>query len=155
MNTCIYIKNNEKGSVLIVTLIMLCLLSLIGIAASRTSESEISVANNQRFYKVAFYSAETARSYVATTPTLYNSDHIDVDQAVTFPDETDSTQTYSITSTQTFNGDVRYTGSATVPRGSGFEAGKFRAHKYKMDCTGYGPSNGQATVISGFYRIGF
>ena len=155
METYIKYKNNENGSVLVVTLIMLCLLSLIGIAASRTSETEVIVANNHRFQKIAFYSAETARSYVSRTPTLYNSDHIEVDVPVYFPDEGDPSTKYSIASDQDFNGDVSYTGSFTVPRGSGFEAGKFRAHKYKMDCAGYGPSNGQVEVKSGFYRIGF
>ena len=147
-------KNNEDGSVLVVTLIMLCLLSLIGIAASKTSESEMIIANNQRFYKVAFYSAETARAYVSKTPDLYDSSHIEVDKPVYFPDQGDSSAKYTIAPNQTFNGDVRYTGSSAAPRGSGYDT-KFKAHKYEMECSGYGPSSGQANVKSGFYRIGF
>ena len=155
METCFRDKNNENGSVLVVTLIMLCLLSLIGIAASRTSETEVIVANNQRNYKVAFYTAETARYYVSKTPDLYNSAHITIDEEVSFSDEDNATVKDKMPSDQTFNGDVSYTGSFTVPRGAGFDAGNYRAHKYKMDCDGYGPSNGHANIKSGFYRIGF
>ena len=147
--------SNEKGSVIIVALIMLSLLSLIGISATRSSEIEVRVADNQRNHKIAFYSAETARVYVAKTTNLYNSENIQLGQPISFPDKDDSSQKYTISSNQSFNGDVEYTGPTTVPRGSGFEAGKFKAHNYKMECDGYGPSDAGSNVKSGFYRIGF
>lgn len=149
------IKMDENGSVLVVTLIMLCLLTLIGISASSTATNEMFMANNQRSYKIAFYSAETARSYVSKTSTLYNSVHIELNQPVFFPDEDEPSEKYTISQNQKFNGNVRYTGASTVPRGSGFQAGKFKAHKYKMECVGNGPFNGEADIKSGFYRIGF
>lgn len=52
--------NNEDGSVLILALIMLVLLTLIGISATTTSMIETRIAGNERVYKRNFYSAEAA-----------------------------------------------------------------------------------------------
>lgn len=49
---------NEEGSVLIVALIVLVLLTLLGIFATRTSEVELQIAGNDLRYKRNIYSAE-------------------------------------------------------------------------------------------------
>ena len=49
---------NEEGSVLIVALIVLVLLTLLGIFATRTTEVEIQIAGNDMRYKRNVYSAE-------------------------------------------------------------------------------------------------
>lgn len=51
---------NESGSVMVLALIMLALLTLLGIAATTTSTIEIQVARNERLYKENFYRAEAA-----------------------------------------------------------------------------------------------
>ena len=48
----------EEGSVLIIALIMIVLLTIIGISASKTSEIEIMIAGNERVAKENFYLAE-------------------------------------------------------------------------------------------------
>ncbi len=48
----------DEGSVLVVSLIILVLLTLIGISASRTASIEIRIAGNERSHQVAFYRAE-------------------------------------------------------------------------------------------------
>ena len=50
----------EDGSILIVTLIILVLLTLLGIFATRTSEVEIQIAGNDMRYKRNLYSADAA-----------------------------------------------------------------------------------------------
>ncbi|MDM8541350.1 PilX N-terminal domain-containing pilus assembly protein [Desulfococcaceae bacterium HSG9] len=52
--------NNEKGSALIISLMLLVLLTLLGMAATTTSTLEIMIADNERDYKVNFYKAESA-----------------------------------------------------------------------------------------------
>jgi hypothetical protein len=52
--------NNEDGSVLILSLIMLVLLTLIGISATTTSMIETKIAGNERVYKRNLYAAEGA-----------------------------------------------------------------------------------------------
>jgi len=50
--------NSEEGSTLVVSLLILALLSLVGIAAITTSTIESNIAGNEKFYKIAFYEAE-------------------------------------------------------------------------------------------------
>lgn len=50
----------EQGSVLVIALILLVLLTLIGISASRNTETEIMIAGNERVFKQNFYLAEGA-----------------------------------------------------------------------------------------------
>ncbi len=57
MNDISKVKN-EEGSVLIVALIVLVLLTLLGIFATRTTEVEIQIAGNDMRYKRNIYSAE-------------------------------------------------------------------------------------------------
>ncbi len=57
MNDISKVKN-EEGSVLIVALIVLVLLTLLGIFATRTTEVEIQIAGNDYRYKRNVYSAE-------------------------------------------------------------------------------------------------
>jgi hypothetical protein len=49
---------SEEGSVLIVALVILVLLTLLGIFATKTSEIEIQIAGNDMKYKRNLYSAE-------------------------------------------------------------------------------------------------
>lgn len=50
---------DEGGSVLILGMLMLVVLSLLGIAATRTSTVEIQIAANERTYQEEFYVAES------------------------------------------------------------------------------------------------
>ena len=49
---------NEKGSVLVVGMLIMVLLTVIGIAATTTTSIEVNIAGNNRWYQVAFYAAE-------------------------------------------------------------------------------------------------
>ena len=49
---------NEEGTVLIIALLMLVLLTVIGISASTISNIELQVAGNEKFYKIALYAAD-------------------------------------------------------------------------------------------------
>ncbi len=59
--------NNEKGTALIIALMLLVLLTLLGMAATTTSTLEIMIAGNERDYKVNFYEAESAAIQAAVT----------------------------------------------------------------------------------------
>ena len=58
---------NEEGSALIVALLCLVLLTLIGIGATNTTTTDIQIAANEKFHKVAFYHADSG---VYTSPKL-------------------------------------------------------------------------------------
>jgi hypothetical protein len=59
MKQILPICNNEKGTALIVALLILVLLTLMGISATTTSTIEVQMAGNEKFYEMAFYSAES------------------------------------------------------------------------------------------------
>ena len=147
--------NNERGFAIIVALIMLAIITVIGIAATRTSETETRIAVNERLYNIAFYTAEAGTAFVAESPSFYGSDNITVGGSLSFPNDADPTESYALSTSQSFNGEVEYLGSSTPPRGSGYDAEKFKAHRYQMTCSGYGPSNSISQIEIGFYRIGF
>ena len=50
---------NENGSIIVVTLIMLVLLTLIGISSTNTSSTEVAIAANNQSYQVEFYLADS------------------------------------------------------------------------------------------------
>ena len=65
------IGKNEQGSVLVLAMVMLVVLTIIGIAATRTSTTELRIAGNERFYKEAFYRADSGISNVlASAPSI-------------------------------------------------------------------------------------
>ena len=54
-----HIKNDERGFILILALFMLILVTIIGIAATQTSETEIRISGNDQAIRNDFYSAES------------------------------------------------------------------------------------------------
>jgi hypothetical protein len=52
-------KSAEQGSVMIVALVMLVLLTIIGISATSTTNIETQIAGNDKFQKIAFYTADS------------------------------------------------------------------------------------------------
>lgn len=51
--------NNQQGFILVLSLVMLAVLSVIGIAALNTTDVELQIAGNDKAEKVVFYSAES------------------------------------------------------------------------------------------------
>ena len=50
---------NDRGSALVVALLVLVLLTLMGISATTTSTIEVQMAGNEKFHDMAFYAAES------------------------------------------------------------------------------------------------
>ncbi len=53
------ITNQEKGSIMLVALLILVLLSIIGLSAANNSTTEVRIATNDHLSKIVFYAAET------------------------------------------------------------------------------------------------
>ncbi len=49
---------NKRGSVMVIVLLILSLLTIIGVASTRTTVIEMQIANNQTVHKINFYRAE-------------------------------------------------------------------------------------------------
>ena len=150
------IIGGQRGSVINIALLILILLTLLGVTFVGLSSTDIKVVGNDRVTKMAFSAAEAARSYVAASPLLYDDTNVTSTQPKTFPLVADSTAIADALGTkQAFSGVVQYMKKVDPPRGSGYPADKFKAHWYKMTCTGTGPRNANVRIESGFYRIGF
>jgi hypothetical protein len=148
------LPENEKGSITVLAVVLLMLLTLLGIAATTTSSIEVQIAGNELRHKLAFYSAEAAKGWVVWNTNLYDSNNI-TGAPLYFPNNADQSATQTLNSNQSFNGSVAYNIAIDPPRGSGYEAGEYRAHRYTMTCKGYSSHNTQTQIEIGFYRIGF
>ncbi|MBW1720251.1 MAG: hypothetical protein JRJ43_11985 [Deltaproteobacteria bacterium] len=58
MKYIFYTRSNEKGSALVLSVLILLLLTIIGIAATNTSTIEILISGNDKVHKMAFHQAE-------------------------------------------------------------------------------------------------
>ena len=58
MKYILHIKSNEKGSTLLLSILILLLLTVIGIAATNTSTIEILISGNDKVHKMAFHQAD-------------------------------------------------------------------------------------------------
>jgi len=145
---------NEDGSVMVLAILILALLTIIGIAAMSTTNVELKISGNEKSYKMALYAAEAARGYVEKTPELYGPDNITLGQGLNFPDN-DPSVVVELSPKQSFGGNVEYLGFSAPHRGSGTQVGTFKGHNYKMICKGYGPAKAESQIEAGFYRMGF
>ena len=59
------IINNEKGVVLVISMFMLALLTMTGIASMMTSTIDIDIAANEKFHRLAFFQAESGLTVAA------------------------------------------------------------------------------------------
>jgi hypothetical protein len=155
MNSITKQIRNEEGSMITVVVMILALLTISGIAAITTSNTEQQTATSEQIYKMAFFSAEAGRSYTEQNPDLYHEDNITTGGSLSFPDIADDTVNYNMWALQSFNGNVEYIGSSLPPRGSGYEVGTYKSHRYRVTSSGHGPRNSENRVEAGFYRIGF
>ena len=154
---------NDKGSVTVLAVVLLMLLTLIGMAALSTSSIETQIAGNEMRSKLAFYAAESATAYVTWSPDLYGPDNITAGTSHYFPNNTvpyvgitsGLPTALSMNANQSFNGEVEYESLLSPPRGSGYSVGKFKAHQYQMVCNGYSSKETTKNIVVGFYRIGF
>ena len=147
--------NNENGYVMVVVMMILSIITVIATSGTNSAITERRSATNEHIHELSFYSADTGRTYVLENSDLYHEANITVGQSLSFPNNDDPDVQFSITATESFNGDVEYLGSGAVPRGSGFEIGKFFSHRYQITATGFGPRSSQSQVETGFYRVGF
>ena len=59
------IINNEKGVVLVISIFMLALLTMTGMASMMTSTIDIDIAANEKFHRLAFFQAESGLTVAA------------------------------------------------------------------------------------------
>ncbi len=58
LNTFKKITGNETGSALMIAMLILMLLTIIGVAATRTTQTELQISANEKWYTINFYGAD-------------------------------------------------------------------------------------------------
>jgi hypothetical protein len=147
---------NEDGNVLITAFIILVVLTLIGVFATRTAQMDMQIASNEIPYKRNFYlaegglyreAAELGRgnypvTNIGSPQTLAERENDIVVEGDPLPPPTDHTvfgQTYDFL--------VEYVGAFTPP--SGFSAIHFSRYDYNVDV-----DVNRVRVASRLYKIG-
>jgi hypothetical protein len=149
-------QHDQNGFAVITVLLVLALITLSGVMVIQTTNNDLQISTNDQINKISFYAAEAGRTYVIFNGDLHDSKNMETGKPVSFP-EADPLiiQPIDAGSRQSFNGTVQYIESAVPPRGLGYKAGKYQAHRYRMICNGYGPRNSQTRIEAGFFRIRF
>jgi len=154
------IVDNEKGYVLVVSLLMLTVVTVIGIAATRTSDTELQIASNERQHLTDFYSAEggviymledytpwltTAFLTAGETAASYGPVDIDIDSDGT----NDATvEARYVEDSGTTVPVLPHTGSPPV--GSGYSVEYFEVHRYLVTVTSI---TGNVQIESGAWKV--
>jgi Tfp pilus assembly protein PilX len=150
------LPKNENGSVVVLSLIMVVLLSLLGMAVSRTSSIDVQVASNEHRAIQDLYQAEKGEQYALEmynttwmtngflitpfTTAAYNNPNVDLDNNG-IPDN--KIEIRCIESTGAYNGAVSQEANyvpvmqhiASPPAGSKTSLGSFVVRRYGITST--------------------
>jgi hypothetical protein len=169
----------QDGSVLIIALLIMVLLTVVGLSVTRTTDTDIQIAKNDQFHKTAFFNADSG---IYTTPKLIS---LCVDNAA---EQTVANITYKVSANAFYrqvmgfdaydggtrdlefslagfavNVDVNRTGQqnlagggvefASGAEGVGVGSGGGVAIFYDMDSLGNGPSNSESNVGAVYRKV--
>lgn len=144
-------RHNEQGTVTMVALLLLVVLTLIGIAVTRQSSTDIRIAANIVPYKQNFYVAEggVAREVAELNRGSYPIIALDVPQLLASDTDVGLPAPAHEVDGEPYQFTVRYVGYFRPPAGSGFSIIKYSRYDYEIDVTG-----GNAHIIARVYSIG-
>ena len=155
MKNFIFAQKNENGSVTIIALIILIVLTIIGISASRTATIDIKIAANQIPYKKSFYISEGGvnRESIEVGSGSYPVVNIE-NFGAHLADEAGQDNGNSLPSPtphevagHSYDFDLVYEGHFLPP--AGYSVTNFSRYDYSVDSTA-----GNVEVDSRYYKIG-
>jgi hypothetical protein len=165
-HTSCHSLGNERGTALVLALVMLALMSILGALALSTSTTEVSISGNYRSSQQAFYAAERAVEYAMTNEEIFDSIGMGSIDLVGDADTTGATATSlddhlaNITADTGNSGldpagvnQVVYLASGNLPPGTGSDPTYFQARYYIVNVTAQGPNGTSARVESQVARI--
>lgn len=142
---------NEKGSALIIAIMLLAVMSVLGIVVMSTSTTEIQLSGNYRNSQESFYTADRAIEYAmqsasggSGTVDLYDDQNNTiagnpVHRTLIAIGQSDL-ELSNVTATDDRNS-VTYISSGAPPVGSGSDASLFEARNYAVNAVGIFPAN--------------
>lgn len=139
------IINQENGNVTVIALMILVVLTLIGISASRTSTTDMQIANNQIPHKQDFYISEGGQNREAADIGIGSHPVVDVNT----PDPDLADGTHEVLTGKTYDYTIGYEGHFLPPKG--YDTTGFARYDYSIDTKG-GESNFE--IDGRYYKIG-
>jgi type IV pilus assembly protein PilX len=142
MQTCPTRLVKQRGTALVIGLVLLAILTLLAITGMNTASTELMMAGGEQYRQNAFQAAETGIERAITTLATVPQDGIAVVAAPTLvPNST----------TDRFATVSQYMGEdKDVP---GFSAGKFSGLHYRIESTGTSARNANAVHEQGAYLV--
>lgn len=157
---------NERGTALVLALVMLALMSILGALSLSTSTTEVGISGNYRSSQQAFYAAERAVEYAMTNEQIFDTIGTGTIDLVADADTTNATATTSDDHIANIAADtsnsgldesgtnqVTYLTSGALPPGTGSDPTYFQSRYYIITVTGQGPNNSAARVETQVARI--
>jgi hypothetical protein len=145
---------NEEGNVMIIAFVLLVVLTLLGIFATRTAQIDMLTAYNEVPYKQNFYVAEGGvnREAAELGRGMYPVTNVSVPQTLATQSSGSLPGPEHKVLGNPYNFTVRYIGYYPAP--SGYSALHFNRYDYWVDALAQGTSSGQVRVSSRLYKIG-
>lgn len=132
----------EKGSALLIAMIMLVVLTVIGAATMNTSTTEVIISGNYRTMKEAFYNAEGPVEYAIVQTDIYSATNNIIGATVAIPLAADNVASVPLGNKNIFSnvtaGSVTLSREMNAPSGSGSSS---RVNVFRIDVTASGPTN--------------
>ena len=106
--------DNQRGTALVLALVMLALMSILGVMSLTTSTTEVGISGNYRSSQQAFYAADRAVEYAMTNEQIFDSIGTGTIDLIADADTTNATATTN---------DDHITNIAAETGNSGLQAG--------------------------------
>lgn len=130
----------QRGAALIVGLVLLLIMTLLGVAAMRTSTLQLVMAGNSQYAQLAFQAAESGienEFNVGGLTTTLNRD-----------------ATYDLGNGTEAQTNIVYTTSTAVPAGGYSIGAGFMAHHFQIRAIGIAPRSASSIHRQGLYIVG-
>ena len=139
------IKNRENGNVTILALMILVILTLIGLSASRTSTTDMQIAKNLIPYKQDFYISEGGQNRESAFIGGGGYSVIDINNVSTLVNN----QTHSISTGKNYDYTVVYEGHFNPPKG--YDTASFARYDYSVETLG---GDSDYRIDARYYKVG-
>ena len=155
MNQTVFKKETEKGMVTVIALMILVVLTLLGIMATRNATTDIRVAANEVSYKRSFYIAEAGMSREALEVGRGNYPVMNINTPTTLASVTNGTPSGSLPGDShvfggvTYDFTLRYLGYFFPP--TGYSIIHFSRYDYRIDAK---IPTDNVQVAGRYYKIG-
>jgi Tfp pilus assembly protein PilX len=152
---------SQEGSIIIVALVLLVLVTLMGVSITQITSVEIRVAANERDYKRVFYLAEAA--VMEALQRMENADPQDLKTSTTtlewlhgadtnLENKDNMKNTDSISAESSFSPDTYFAVTALGVTGGSSLSMTTTSRLYSFDAYGYAEQRGRAHIVGGYKR---